>query len=141
MSNPRLVDLLVTWMKKELPKAGYEEIFTEQGGPMNGLPHRKVFTIWKGKGKYKRECFKVEFAGLAMSTSDAYMRIFTSVTSIEELASILKDKVRFGKWNGGAEVLAADPEFFQKMTMYMTQAAMVVTMGDFFPNIPSEVDE
>lgn len=136
-SNPALADLIVEWMKKELPKAGYEEIFTEQDGPMNALPNRKVFTIWKGHGKAKRECFKIEFAGLAFSTSDAYMRIFTSWgRTLEETASIMKDKVRFGKWNESAEVLAADPEFFQKMTLYMTRAAMVVTMGDFCPKLP-----
>lgn len=128
--QPHLVDLIVTWMKKELPKAKFENVRSERDGPMNGSPWRKTFTIMKGK----RPCFKVEVADLSMSDAEAYMRIFTDYMHLEEQATIYKDRVKFGKWNKEAEVLAADPEFFEKMTMHMTTAAMVVTMGDFHPN-------
>lgn len=133
---PRLVDLIITWMKKELPKAGYEE-----GGiskPPNSMVGRKTFTIWKGKGKNKRECFKVEFV-----TGDyAFGTIFSTHTksNLFEEFTIKDDRVIFGKWNNGIEVLAADQDFFEKMALYMTRAAMVVTMGDFVPNIPEASD-
>ena len=127
--KPRLVDLIIAWMKKELPKAGFEE-----------TNHQTTFTINKRVGKIVRECFKVEFRHHE-AVGPSFGTIFSTTTksNLFEEFTIPDDRVVFGKWNSGAEVLAADPQFFQKLTLYMTRAAMVVTMGDFAPNIPSEV--
>lgn len=133
--NPRLVDLIIAWMEKELPKAKIENItFDNETGPS---PHNKRFTIMKKSGKTLREYFQVEFCGLNLDSLPFGMIISCSaISSLSEYVNISHDRVTFGKWNSEAEVLAADPEFFQKMAMYMTRAAIVVTMGDFCPNIP-----
>lgn len=130
---PTLTDLIVTWIRKELPKAQYEET-----KPLKKhdtiIPTFHKFTIMKKEGKTIRPCVIIDF-------SPSYMVIKSSFSSLLfEEATIKHDRVVWGKWNSGAEVLAADPEFFQKMTLYMTRAAMVVTMGDFCPNIPEEKD-
>lgn len=131
--NPRLVDLIITWMKKELPKAKFEDrCYSRPGAPLVA-PDVKRITIMKGK----RECFKVEFYGFAGDESSMKISCAPSEGILYEHIDVKRDRVVFGKWNNGAEVLAADPEFFQKMTLYMTAAAMVVTMGDFSPNIPN----
>jgi hypothetical protein len=135
-SSPRLVDLISTWMKKELPKAKHSEAHNEK--KKVGAMSTERFTIMKGK----RECFYVEITTALVPDPYAYMTIGTSLGSIlVESIEIKHDRVIFGKWNSGAEVLAADPEFFQKMAVYMSRAAMVVTMGDFYPNIPEDKDE
>lgn len=130
---PHLADLIVTWMKKELPKAKYEKWDHEGVGNCQ-------FTITKGKGKTRRECFRVEVSALNITEIglNPYMTISCPTTNLMENAEIKNDRVIFGKWNSGQEVLAADPDFFLKMTLCMTRAAMVVTMGDFYPRIPEK---
>lgn len=134
--SPTLLDLIDTWMKQELPKAQYEEVKP----PQTLMPSFKRITILKKTGKTTRPCFVVELhPSMNPAIASGYLVIKTNWSSIlEEEATIISDRVVWGKWNDGAEVLAADPEFFQKMTLYMTRAAMVVTMGDFSPNIPEE---
>jgi hypothetical protein len=133
--NPNLLDIIDTWMKKELPKAQYDVVVPLQ----TLMPKFKRITILKKVGKTTRPCFMVE---LHPSTNPAvgdvgYMVIKPDWSStLSEEATIKHDRVIWGKWNEGAEVMAADPEFFQKMTLYMTIAARVVTMGDFNPNFP-----
>lgn len=135
--NPNLLDIIDTWMKKELPKAQYDVV-----EPLQTLmPKFKRITILKKVGKTTRPCFMVELHPNRNNTEDSigYIVIKTDWSStLSEEATIEHDKVVWGKWNDGAEVMAADPEFFQKMTLYMTRAAMVVTMGDFSPNIPED---
>jgi hypothetical protein len=129
---PTLADIIVTWIKKELPKAQYEETKPKKHG--YGIPSFHKFTIMKKEGKIVRPCVIIDFSHDCMVIKSSFSSM------LFEEAIIKHDRVIWGKWNSGAEVLAADPEFFQKMTLYMTRAAMVVTMGDFCPNIPEEKD-
>ena len=138
VKQPKLIDLIFDWIKKELPKAKFEE----RDNLQTLMPKIQRVTIMKRWGRKKdqiRECFHLDFQ---KGPFDSYVTIGTNWSStLSEEITVKADRVIFGKWGGGIEILAADPEFFGKLALYMTQSARVVTMGDFSPNLPEPDEE
>jgi hypothetical protein len=115
---PKLHHIIIQWLKSELPLAKVEE-----------YEDRILVTVNRKTGKTVSPVFSLSINASEMSVKSGFM---------EDTFLINEDSVEGGKWTKYEKIMAADPEFFIKLTVMLTQTAMVVTMGAFCPDVPEK---
>lgn len=122
-AEPSLGDLILEWVRRELPNAVQEKLPESQG---EGV----LFRIRKSGSNY-----------LNLTIRPSSMVLGCAFTHLEENFDIQHDRIITGKWNSGETILAADPLFFNRITAAFCVAALVVTMGDFAQYMPRTEEE